>query len=58
MIRLGLVRGFPSDETLSGLYRLDRIDWIVLAGLYWLDHIIWIVWIILAGSYWYRSWYC
>ena len=40
---LVLVGGFPSEETLSGLYRLDCIGLIVLAGSYWLDHIGWIV---------------
>ena len=29
MIRLGLVGGFPSEETLAGSYRLDRIGRIV-----------------------------
>ena len=37
---------------MSGLYRLDRIGWIVLAGSYWLDHIGCIV---LSGSHQYWS---
>ena len=39
---LVLVGGFPSEETLSRLYWMDFIGyivWIVSAGLYWLDHI-------------------
>ena len=61
MIRLGLVGGFRSEETLDGSYRIDRIGWIVWivsAGSYWLDCIGWIVWIVSAGLYWYRSWVC
>ena len=34
MIRLGLVGGFPSEDRLAGLYRLD-----VSAGSYRLDRI-------------------
>ena len=30
MIRLGLVGGFPSEETMAGLYQPDRIGCIVL----------------------------
>ena len=37
MIRLGLVGGFPSEETLAGSYQLECIGWIVLARLYRLD---------------------
>ena len=37
MIRIGLVGGLPSEETLAGLYRLDFIGWIG--------------WIVLDGSY-------
>ena len=55
MIRLGLLEGFPSQETLDRSYQLDCngwIVWIVSAGLYRLDHIV------LAGLYWYQSWVC
>ena len=48
MIRLGIVGGFPSEETVAGLYLLDHIGLIVSAGSYWLYRI---VWIISSGSY-------
>ena len=46
MIRLGLVGGFPSEETLAAsfwIYRIGWIVWIISAGLYQLDWIGWIV---------------
>ena len=49
LIRLGIVWGFPSEETLDGLYCLDCIVWIVSAGLYWLDHIGWIILVLVLG---------
>ena len=59
MIRLGIVGGFPSEDRLAGLYRLDIIDWIVWivwivsSVSYRLDCIVYIV---SAGSYQYWSW--
>ena len=46
---LVLVGGFPSEETLSGLYRLDCIGLIVLAGSYWMDRIGWITSVSVLG---------
>ena len=42
MIRLVIVGAFPLEQTISGLYRIDRIGLIVFAGSYQLDRIGWI----------------